>query len=97
MTYKIVLRPLAKKDIKGIWHYSYNNWGEKQADKYANELALAIKNLADNPNMGIAIDTIRKGYRIHAFKQHLVIYRLLPSTVEVVRILGKTMDTRRHI
>ena len=31
---EIVKRPRAKEDLKGIWHYTFNEWGEAQADTY---------------------------------------------------------------
>ncbi len=33
-----VLSKEAKKDIDNIWDYTYDNWGELQADKYTTEL-----------------------------------------------------------
>ncbi len=30
---EIVKRPRARQDLKAIWRYSFEQWGEKQADK----------------------------------------------------------------
>jgi toxin ParE1/3/4 len=35
---KIVKRPLARQDLKQIWRYRFNEWGEVQADKYFAEM-----------------------------------------------------------
>lgn len=94
---KILRRPRAKNDIKKIWRYTYDKWGEKQADTYTHELGHAIDAMADNPMVGIAIDHIRKGYRLYHFKHHLVIYRLTPTVIDVVRVLGENMDAKRHL
>lgn len=94
---KISIRPQARNDIKKIWRYSYDNWGEKQADAYTNALGRAIESITENPEIGNSIDHIRKGYRLHHFKHHLVIYRLLSAMVDVVRVLGENMDAKRHL
>jgi plasmid stabilization system protein ParE len=35
---KILLSPLAERDLVGIWRYSLAQWGEAQADRYLDEL-----------------------------------------------------------
>jgi len=94
---KVLLRPLAKSDIKKIWRYTYINWGLKQADKYASDLALATQAIAENPNIGTPIDEIREGYRLYHYKHHLLIYQESSTSIEIVRVLGESMDTARHI
>lgn len=94
---KILLRPLAKIDIKKIWHYTFDNWGLNQADIYANELGKSINSLMDNPEIGRPIDDIRSDYRLYQFKHHLIVYCQAPSTIEVVRVLGENMDIKNHL
>ena len=94
---KIVKRPLAKTDIKKIWRYTYDNWGEKPADDYTYGLGHVIEAMLDNPKIGINIDYIRPGYRMYHYRHHLVIYRLTPTTIEIARILGEKMDVERHL
>jgi len=95
--HKIHIRPLARKDIKKIWHYTYKNWGEQRADVYTVELGQAINSLIDNPEIGLGIDHIRDGYRLSHVEHHYIIYRLTPTVVEVVRVLGESMDIKRHL
>jgi toxin ParE1/3/4 len=73
---EILRRPRAKNDIKKISRYTYENWGDKQADIYTKELGQVIDGMADNPMTGANIDYVRKGYRLYHFKRHLVIYRV---------------------
>ncbi|MBN4063816.1 type II toxin-antitoxin system RelE/ParE family toxin [Cardiobacterium sp. AH-315-I02] len=93
----VLIRPLARNDIKKIWRYTYNNWGEKQADFYANALGQAIEEMIENPEIGNSIEHIRKGYRLYHFKHHFVIYRLSLTVIDVVRVLGENMDIKRHL
>ena len=56
---KVCIQPLAKKDLKGIWHYSLTNWGENQTIKYYYKITDTIKSLANNPYIGVACDYIK--------------------------------------
>ena len=94
---KLVIRPSARNDIKKIWHYTYNNWGEQQADIYTQSLRLAINEMPENPETGSSIEHIRKGYRLYHFKHHLVIYRLTSTVIDIVRVLGENMEIKRHL
>ena len=94
---KIFIRPEARNDIKKIWRYTYNNWGEKQADSYANAIGLTINAMPENPEIGNNIDNIRKDYRLYHFKHHLIIYRLSSTTIEIVRVLGENMEINLHL
>ena len=64
---KILIRPGARNDIKKIWHYTYSNWGEKQADTYTNSLGQAINEIPENPEIGGNIERVRQGYRLYHF------------------------------
>ncbi len=95
--HKLVIRPSARNDIKKIWHYTNNNWGEQQADIYTQSLGLAINEMPENPEMGSSIEHIRKGYRLYHFKHHFVIYRLTSTVIDIVRVLGENMEIKRHL
>jgi len=95
--HKIQIRPRARKNIKEIWRYTYKKWGEQQADVYTNELGQAIDSLIDNPEIGLSIDYIRQGYRLSHVKHHYIIYRLTPTLIDIVRVLGESMDIKRHL
>lgn len=93
----IKIRPEAKKDIKKIWRYTFDNWGEQQAYSYTSELGQSIEGIISNPKIGVPIDYIREDYRLLHVKHHLVIYRLTGRTIEVVRVLGESMDTKQYL
>lgn len=70
---------LAESDLIDIWRYSFEQWGELQADKYLDELDSAIRKLADNPETGVKRDYVREGYRVLFFGSHAVYYKALPG------------------
>ncbi len=75
---KILIRPKAREDLKKIWHYTYQNWEEKQANNYTRGLSETINRMIDNPRIEASIDDVKEGYRLYHAKHHLVIYRLTP-------------------
>lgn len=94
---KIHIQLLAEQDIRDIWLYSFRKWGEVQADKYFDELTNAINSIPENPHIGIACDYIREGYRQLHVNHHMVFYRITAEKIIIVRVLGESMDYKRHI
>ena len=94
---KILIRPQARSDLINIWCYTYDNWGEPQANVYTNELGKLIEKLASNPILGNSINHLRKDYRLYHIKHHFIIYRQTTEIIDVVRILGESMDVKRHV
>ncbi len=87
----------AKQDLENIWIYSSEQWGEKQADKYFDEIDYALhKVLLLNPKIGIACDYVRAGYRKYQINEHLVFYKLTSDKIRIIRLLHKNMDVVRH-
>lgn len=95
---KIHIHHKAQKDLENIWIYSFKQWGEKQADKYFDELELAINTiLLNNPNIGLACDYICVGYRQYLVNEHLIFYRLTNNKIHIIRILHKSMKPLQNL
>lgn len=94
---KVLVHGLAESDLVGIWRYSFEEWGDEQADKYLDALDSAIRSLADNPERGIGRDNVRKGYRVLFVGNHAVYYTVTPTTINVIRVLRGRMDPERHL
>jgi len=94
---EIHLQVKAREDIKNIWKYSFQEHGEKQADKYYDELAVNIESIRDNPHMGVACDYIRAGYRLLQINHHCVFYRLTNQKITIIRVLHEKMKFSEHL
>ncbi len=94
---KILIKPKAKEDIKNIWFYTLDAWGEKQADSYTSELGLTIESLVDNLEIGFTINHVREGYRLYRFRHHFIVYTLGVNEIIVTRILNKNMYVDKHL
>lgn len=95
--YDIVTPPLAREDLIGIWLYTFEQWGEAQADKYLDEIEDAIAQLRRNPKLGRPRDDLRAGYRSLLANRHVVYYMLTAKTVRIVRVLHAGMDPLDHL
>lgn len=84
--YKI--SPEARDDLKRIWFYGLDNFGEKAADKYRDRFIAHFQVLAENPYLYPATDT-RKGYRRSICGNDSVYYRVIGEDVEVIAIIGR--------
>jgi len=93
---KIHKQSLAEEDLENIWLYSFETRGERQADKYYDELKKGMELLSDNPDLGASCDDIRKGYRRFKFNHHVVYYKVTPSILTVVRVLHERMEPAEH-
>lgn len=95
--YKLEIRPLAKTDLIAIWRYSFDKWGEEQADKYLAQLDTGLQGLIDNPQLGQAREKIRAGYRSIQIHRHVIYYRLTGNNIDIVRVLHERMIPQKHL
>ncbi len=89
---QIVLTALAESDLMDIWHYTCNQWNAIQADKYLDALDRGIRNLMENPNLGVRRDFVRQGYRVLLIHRHAIYYTVTASAIRIVRVLHGRMD-----
>lgn len=94
---KIHKQALAEQDLIDIWLYSFNNWGEHQADKYHSELEKAFILLTENPKIGTSCNEIRQGYQKFHSNKHLIMYRINKNTLHIIRVLGDDMAYEIHL
>ena len=82
-----VITRQAVTDLEEIWLYTAQNWSIEQADRYYNLIVDEINFIYKSPKAGRSMEHVRTGYLIAKVKSHLIFYRIVNSTIEVVRIL----------
>jgi len=87
----------ADKDIENIHEYTYINFGQKQARKYSENLFNKIQSIVKNEISGRKVNYIKQGIRKQEVGSHIVLYKEHISSILIVRVLHKSMDTKRHI
>lgn len=89
------LTEIAVEDFAGIYDYTLQKFGERQADRYTDELEAFFLLLADMPEMGRDYSAVPETMRID-FQQHSIFYRIRSSDILVIRILHQQMNHLRH-
>jgi toxin ParE1/3/4 len=94
---RAVVSANAHADLDGIAAYTTDRWGWQQTDRYLGQLEDSFQLLAKNPKMGRPCDAISTGLRRHEEGKHVVLYRLKPGGIRIVRVLHQQMiPSRSH-
>ena len=96
-TLSFVISNKAVSDLQEIWLYTVETWSVEQADRYYNLIFDEINYICKNSTAGKSMEHVRKGYRASKVKSHLIFYRLLDNTIEVIRILHEHMDIENRL
>jgi toxin ParE1/3/4 len=91
------LTPAAERDLEKIWTHTSQQWGIEQANRYIDILTMAFDEIAQSPNIAIACNHIRPGYRRLGIERHVIYIRVTVYGIAVVRILHDRMDAPRHL
>ncbi|WP_040726107.1 type II toxin-antitoxin system RelE/ParE family toxin [Thiomicrorhabdus sp. Kp2] len=89
---KLVVAPVAQSDIFGIFNYTLENWGEKQAQNYLMILKKALQALRERPLKGKVRPDLNSNIRSIIVEKHIVYYRQQEKVLEIVRILHGRQD-----
>lgn len=92
-----VISKKALADLEEIWLYTVEKWSLEQADRYYNLIFDEINYICNNINAGKSMEHVRKNYRASKVKSHLVFYRVVNNTVEIIRILHQRMDIENRL
>jgi toxin ParE1/3/4 len=95
---KYELTKKAVEDLSDIWNYTFENWSERQADKYYQLLIESFTEIAENPILGKNFDKIIESLRGFKVGRHIVFYREMEGRkIEIIRILHDHMDLKNRI
>lgn len=97
MPLKAVKRPAALEDLIEIWEYSFENWGEAQADRYVDGLEHAIERLTGMDGRRSAVQIEGAPYLRVRCQRHQIVFEVLGDTMYVVRVLHSSRDLKRHL
>ncbi len=77
----------AIEDLEGIWEYTFHNWSKDQADRYHGLIINEIEFLSENNTSGKPMNQIKKGNLVSYVKSHMIFFKRIERTVEIIRIL----------
>jgi toxin ParE1/3/4 len=95
---KYYLTNKAVEDLAEIWYYTYDEWSEKQANKYYKFLLESCHEIANHPNFGKHYEEVQKGLLGFRSNHHLIFFRIIsPKEIEIIRILHERMDLKSKL
>ncbi len=97
MTPKYFLRALAQADLETIWLYTYEQWGQDQADSYLTSLIKRFNWLGENPRLGKPRNDIKQGYFCFPEGMHLIFYIIKNNHIEIIGIPHQRMDIIEYL
>jgi toxin ParE1/3/4 len=83
-----ILSESAKVDLKNIYRFGYQQFGEQQADKYFNGLIGCIEDIAKNPLQFQCVPELGT-YRRCIYISESIYYRIVNERVEIMAIIGR--------
>jgi toxin ParE1/3/4 len=82
----------ALEDLVRIAAYGEMKFGTHLAQDYQAKLARAISMIEQFPKLDRVREELRGRPRLHYVDAHVVVYRILPEGVEIIRILGSRQN-----
>ncbi len=86
------LSPAAQGDLERIWVFTVQMWSADQAEAYLQGLDETLDILVAHPGIARERYEIVPPVRLHPYRSHLIVYRIEPDHLAVIRIL----HTRQH-
>ena len=95
---KVILRQEAINDLNNIWAYTFDEWSEKQADKYYASLQFACIQIGENPELGKEYEGIKSNLFGLRIGKHTIFYQAInEQEIEIIRILHERMDLKNRL
>ena len=94
---RIIKQVQAEQDLLDIWLYTFNEWGQQQADVYLDGLSEAMALLAEQPLSCRERLEFTPPVRIHRHAHHLIVYLALDDGIKIIRVLHDSMELESHL
>ncbi|KEJ87849.1 type II toxin-antitoxin system RelE/ParE family toxin [Sulfitobacter donghicola] len=89
---KIRLTPLARQDLRDIWTFGAETWGDAQAERYFDAIYATLELIADFPDIARLRQEFSPPIRLHPHQSHVIAYDAAEGGIDVIRILHMKAD-----
>ena len=84
--------------MKSIWIYTFDEWSEKQADKYYASIEFACLQIGENPELGKEYEEIKSNLLGLRIGKHIILYQVVnEQEIEIIRILYERVDLIKRL
>lgn len=87
----------AVRDLEGIIDYTVQEWGVSHANTYLDGLESRAQLLAENPDLGMARETLFEGLLSFPYESHILYYKKHARGIVILRVLHQYMDPVKHL
>lgn len=94
---QLIIAPAAKDDLKAIYQYGLQQWGEEQSARYLTTIKERLWFLLAQPLLGVERAELLPSIRSLATQSHTVFYRINGHQIEIIRVLHARQDPLRHL
>lgn len=91
-TRSAIWSPEALTDLDEIWNYYEQVAGRNTAEKIIREIGDIVATIEDHPFAGRHRDELRHGFRSLAARPHVVFYRVVKNSPQIIRVLDGRQD-----
>jgi toxin ParE1/3/4 len=88
---QVMTTPRAKADLLDIWFFIADD-NVEAADRLLDRIDGVCKQLTDSPALGPARPDLRPDFRYFSVGRYLILYRIAPGGVEIVRVVHGARD-----
>lgn len=85
----------AENDLTQVYLYSFERFGEAQADAYSLDLVACFQLLSEQPRLGKLQPGKTQDRRAFVHRGHIIAYRITAVGILVQRVLGGRQDWPR--
>lgn len=96
-THQLVIVPAAHTDLKNIYQYGRQQWGQSQSESYLDNIKEHLWTLTEQPLIGVDRSELLSRVRSLPIESHILFYRVTPDTVEIIRVLHSRQDPQRYL
>ena len=89
---RVVFSNLARQDLHAIGVEGDSSWGRIRSRSYLRAIRDAAHRLPDFPEMHPLLENCVAELRKARSGSHLLIYRITPEQIEIIRVLHERMD-----
>lgn len=94
MTYRI--SGPARADLAEIWTYTFEEWGQGQADVYLEALVTRFKWLAANKSVWQKRPELGRNLYSYYHERHVIFFAKGEDSLDILRVLHERMDLDPH-
>ncbi|MCB1677240.1 MAG: type II toxin-antitoxin system RelE/ParE family toxin [Halioglobus sp.] len=89
----------AERDLERLIDYNAREWGTgiSQTHTYLDGLESRARLLAENPDLGMARETLFEGLLSFPYESHILYYKKHTRGIVIVRVLHQHMDPVKHL